>query len=248
MSAALASASARPSGGVASRSPNPRAPGRQTLPSSKTPCFETRKTRRTSNAPPSALPPTSVPKLKQQLARSRVTPPADEAETRAGATGSNTGSTGSTVSSKKLSRWKTIARLMESEGASELYGASRINTYATSERYDLSTLASTLRSRAEMWHAPEALDDETVSTRLRNPRSTSSDGGGSTDRGADDVKMAFFFEYGIVVFWGLTAEEERFATRDLLESCEIDPFAADDVEVDAMFFAHADPEDPTFIR
>ena len=218
------------------------------MPSSKTPCFETRKTRRTSNAPPSALPPTSVPKLKQQLARSRVTPPADEAETRAGATGSNTGSTGSTVSSKKLSRWKTIARLMESEGASELYGASRINTYATSERYDLSTLASTLRSRAEMWHAPEALDDETVSTRLRNPRSTSSDGGGSTDRGADDVKMAFFFEYGIVVFWGLTAEEERFATRDLLESCEIDPFAADDVEVDAMFFAHADPEDPTFIR
>ena len=94
MSAALASASARPSGGVASRSPNPRAPGRQTLPSSKTPCFETRKTRRTSNAPPRRLPPTSVPKLKQQLARSRVTPPADEAETRAGATGSNTGSTG----------------------------------------------------------------------------------------------------------------------------------------------------------
>ena len=241
MSAALASASARPSGGVASRSPNPRAPGRQTLPSSKTPCFETRKTRRTSNAPPSALPPTSVPKLKQQLARSRVTPPADEAETRAGATGSNTGSTGSTVSSKKLSRWKTIARLMESEGASELYGASRINTYATSERYDLSTLASTLRSRAEMWHAPEALDDETVSTRLRNPRSTSSDGGGSTDRGADDVKMAFFFEYGIVGS-GFDRGRGGFATRDLLESCKIDPFAADDVEVDAMFFAHADPE------
>ena len=245
MSAALASASARPSGGVASRSPNPRAPGRQPFPSSKTPCFEIRQTRRTSNAPPNALPPTSVPKLKQQLARSRVTPPADEAETRAGATGSNTGSTGSTVSSKKLSRWKTIARLMESEGASELYGASRINTYATSERYDLSTLASTLRSRADVWHEPEALDDETVSTRLR-PSSTSSDG--STDHGADDVKMAFFFEYGIVVFWGLTAEEERFATRDLLEACEIDPFAADDVEVDAMFFAHADPEDPTFIR
>ena len=252
MSAALASASARPSGGVASRSPNPRAPGRQTLPSSKTPCFETRKTRRTSNAPPSALPPTSVPKLKQQLARSRVTPPADEADASAGATGSNTSgpspSAGSTVSSKKLSRWKNIARLMESEGASELYGASRINTYATSERYDLSTLASTLRSRAEMWHAPEALDDEPAPPRLRNPRSTSSDGGGSTDRGADDVKMAFFFEYGIVVFWGLTAEEERFATRDLLESCEIDPFAADDVEVDAMFFAHADPEDPNFSR
>ena len=249
MSAALASASARPSGGVASRSPNPRAPGRQPLPSSKTPCFETRKTRRTSIAPPNALPPTSVPKLKQQLARSRVTPPADEAETRAGATGSNTSgpspSAGSTVSSKKLNRWKTIARLMESEGASELYGASRINTYATSERYDLSTLASTLRSRADVWHEPEALDDETVSTRLR-PCSTSSDG--SAEDAADDVKMAFFFEYGIVVFWGLTAEEERFATRDLLEACEIDPFAADDVEVDAMFFAHADPEDPTFNR
>jgi len=249
MSAALASASARPSGGVASRSPNPRAPGRQPFPSSKTPCFEIRKTRRTSNAPPNALPPTSVPKLKQQLARSRVTPPADEADASAGATGSNTSgpspSAGSTVSSKKLSRWKNIARLMESEGASELYGASRINTYATSERYDLSTLASTLRSRADVWHEPEALDDETVSTRLR-PSSTSSDG--STDRGADDVKMAFFFEYGIVVFWGLTAEEERFATRDLLEACEIDPFAADDVEVDAMFFAHADPEDPNFSR
>ena len=251
MSAALASASARPSGGVASRSPNPRAPGRQPFPSSKTPCFEIRQTRRTSNAPPNALPPTSVPKLKQQLARSRITPPVDGAEPGDGATGSSRsgaksgGRQGGTVSSKRLSRLEKIARLMESEGSFELYGASRINTYATSERYDLSTLASTLRSRAEMWHAPEALDDETVSTRLR-PSSTSSDG--STDHGADDVKMAFFFEYGIVVFWGLTAEEERFATRDLLEACEIDPFAADDVEVDAMFFAHADPEDPTFIR
>jgi uncharacterized Rmd1/YagE family protein len=59
-----------------------------------------------------------------------------------------------------------------------------------------------------------------------------------------DTKIAFFFEYGIVVFWGLTPEEERKATRDLLEACEIDPYSADDVEVDTMFFAHADPEDP----
>ena len=171
MSAALATASARPSGGAPSRFPNPRAPGRQPFPSSsKTPCFEIRKTRRTSNAPPNALPPTSVPKLKQQLARSRVTPPADEADASAGATGSNTSgpspSAGSTVSSKKLSRWKNIARLMESEGSFELYGASRINTYATSERYDLSVLTSTLRSMRGVWTEPEALDDETISTRL----------------------------------------------------------------------------------
>ena len=99
-----------------------------------------------------------------------------------------------------------------------------------------------------MWHAPEALDDETVSTRLRNPPLDELGRrrlDGSRRRRRED---GVFFEYGIVVFWGLTAEEERFATRDLLESCEIDPFAADDVEVDAMFFAHADPEDPTFIR
>ena len=259
MSAALASASARPSGGVASRSPNPRAPGRQPFPSSsKTPCFEIRKTRRTSNAPPNALPPTSVPKLKQQLARSRVTPPADEADASAGATGSNTSgpspSAGSTVSSKKLSRWKNIARLMESEGASELYGASRINTYATSERYDLSVLTSTLRSMRGVWTEPEALDDETISTRLcardksaaearqdeKNPAILD----GLACRTTVDTKIAFFFEYGIVVFWGLTPEEERKATRDLLEACEIDPYPADDVEVDTMFFAHADPEDP----
>jgi uncharacterized Rmd1/YagE family protein len=148
-----------------------------------------------------------------------------------------------------------IARLMESEGSFELYGASRINTYATSERYDLSKLTSTLRSMRGVWTEPEALDDETISTRLCASDKSASESlredemnpaivDGLACRTTVDTKIAFFFEYGIVVFWGLTPEEERKATRDLLEACEIDPYSADDVEVDTMFFAHADPEDP----
>lgn len=263
MSAALATASARPSGGAPSRFPNPRAPGRRVAPSSQTPSSRISKTqtRRLTSAAPNALPPTSVPKLKQQLARSRVTPPADGVEPGDGATGSSRSgaksggraltTAGSSVSSKRLSRLENIARLMESEGGFELYGASRINTYATSERYDLSVLASTLRSMRGVWTEPEALDDETISTRLC-ARDASEDAvpktnpspDGLTCRTTVDTKIAFFFEYGIVVFWGLTPEEERKATRDLLEQCEIDPYPADDVEVDTMFFAHADPEDP----
>ena len=184
----------------------------------------------------------------------------DGAELGDGATGSSRsgaksgGRQGATVSSKRLSRLEKIARLMESEGSFELYGASRINTYATSERYDLSVLTSTLRSMRGVWTEPEALDDETISTRLcardksaaearqdeKNPAILD----GLACRTTVDTKIAFFFEYGIVVFWGLTPEEERKATRDLLEACEIDPYPADDVEVDTMFFAHADPEDP----
>jgi uncharacterized Rmd1/YagE family protein len=262
MSAALATASARPSGGAPSRFPNPRAPGGRVAPSSKTPSsrISKTKTRRLTSTPPRALPPTSVPKLKQQLARSRITPPVDGAEPGDGATGSSRsgaksgGRQGATVSSKRLSRLEKIARLMESEGSFELYGASRINTYATSERYDLSVLTSTLRSMRGVWTEPEALDDETISTRLcardksaaearqdeKNPAILD----GLACRTTVDTKIAFFFEYGIVVFWGLTPEEERKATRDLLEACEIDPYPADDVEVDTMFFAHADPEDP----
>jgi uncharacterized Rmd1/YagE family protein len=262
MSAALATASARPSGGAPSRFPNPRAPGGRVAPSSKTPSsrISKTKTRRLTSTPPRALPPTSVPKLKQQLARSRITPPVDGAELGDGATGSSRsgaksgGRQGATVSSKRLSRLEKIARLMESEGSFELYGASRINTYATSERYDLSVLTSTLRSMRGVWTEPEALDDETISTRLcardksaaearqdeKNPAILD----GLACRTTVDTKIAFFFEYGIVVFWGLTPEEERKATRDLLEACEIDPYPADDVEVDTMFFAHADPEDP----
>jgi uncharacterized Rmd1/YagE family protein len=185
----------------------------------------------------------------------------DGAEPGDGATGSSRsgaksgGRQGATVSSKRLSRLEKIARLMESEGSFELYGASRINTYATSERYDLSKLTSTLRSMRGVWTEPEALDDETISTRLCASDKSASESlredemnpaivDGLACRTTVDTKIAFFFEYGIVVFWGLTPEEERKATRDLLEACEIDPYSADDVEVDTMFFAHADPEDP----
>ena len=185
----------------------------------------------------------------------------DGAEPGDGATGSSRsgaksgGRQGATVSSKRLSRLEKIARLMESEGSFELYGASRINTYATSERYDLSVLTSTLRSMRGVWTEPEALDDETISTRLCASDKSAAESlredemnpailDGLACRTTVDTKIAFFFEYGIVVFWGLTPEEERKATRDLLEACEIDPYSADDVEVDTMFFAHADPEDP----
>jgi uncharacterized Rmd1/YagE family protein len=209
-----------------------------------------------------------VPKLKQQLARSRVTearaddaadddpaksPDALRASPGRPRTISGGKAISKTVTSKKVSRWKKIERVMEQEGADELYGASRINAYATSERYDLNVLTARLRSLKGTWTEPEALDDETVSARLLEKSGASLD---DDDRRAEfredgfsccttsDTKIAFFFEYGIVVFWGLTREEEFRATRDLLESCEIEPFGMDEVEVDTMFFAYADPEDP----
>ena len=60
------------------------------------------------------------------------------------------------------------------------------------------------------------------------------------------TKIAFFFEYGVVVFWGLTAAEEQTAMRELMSSCELEALPVNSVEVDSMFFTFSDPSERTY--
>lgn len=53
---------------------------------------------------------------------------------------------------KKQNRWTRVSQLMEEEATADIWGAYRINTYATAERYSLSLLASRIRmSEARGW-------------------------------------------------------------------------------------------------
>lgn len=197
-----------------------------------------------------ALPPNSVPKLKQQLGKGseRSDPRTTDPTTRRSTLSS------SSKSSKKANRWARISRLMDDSNNDEsdvgAMGASRINTYATADGYDLEILKNKLMNSKGVWSDPEQLDDETIISRLCDTGSANEIDEGVSDesslscRTTVDTRIAFFFEYGIVVFWGLSPEEERAATRDLLSTCEMDPFPVDAVEVDTTFFAFADPEDP----
>ena len=46
---------------------------------------------------------------------------------------------------KKANRWQRVSQLMMEEATADLWGAYRINTYATAQRYSLSELASRIR-------------------------------------------------------------------------------------------------------
>lgn len=53
---------------------------------------------------------------------------------------------------KKQNRWTRVSQLMEEDATADIWGACRINTYATAERYSLSVLASRIRmSEARIW-------------------------------------------------------------------------------------------------
>lgn len=86
------------------------------------------------------------------------------------------------------------------------------------------------------------LDRESISSRLLLPATAA--GGG--DSGTAKTKIAFFFEYGIVVFWGLTPKEERTAMRELVSTCELDPLPVTSIEVDSFFFTFSDPSEMTY--
>lgn len=46
---------------------------------------------------------------------------------------------------KKQNRWTRVSQLMMEEATADIWGAYRINTYATAQRYSLSLLASRIR-------------------------------------------------------------------------------------------------------
>jgi uncharacterized Rmd1/YagE family protein len=200
--------------------------------------------RRSPAPPPRALPPSSVEKLTQQWQRSRDTPAADAAsapETPSPPAGAKT-----TVSSKKQNRWLRISRLAADGGPDASRGLSRINTYATAEQYSLSELADRIRLSRGAWSDPEVLDNESLGSRLLSVSYSSSSAADASGAGdPTEQKIAFFFDYGAVVFWGLEPHEEQSAMRELMSSCEIEPLSLSAVELDSMFFAFGEPgEEP----
>ena len=226
-------------GARATRAPRGAPPSRDASAFSRLPILPPR---RSPAPPPRALPPSSVEKLTQQWQRSRDNPAADAAsapETPSPSAGAKT-----TVSSKKQNRWLRIARLAADGGPDASRGLSRINTYATAEQYSLSELADRIRLSRGTWSDPEVLDNESLGSRLLSSSSSSAaDASGAGD--PTEQKIAFFFDYGAVVFWGLEPHEEQSAMRELMSSCEIEPLSLSAVELDSMFFAFGEPgEEP----
>ena len=226
-------------GARATRAPRGAPPSRDASAFSRLPILPPR---RSPAPPPRALPPSSVEKLMQQWQRSRDNPAADAAsapETPSPSAGAKT-----TVSSKKQNRWLRISRLAADGGPDASRGLSRINTYATAEQYSLSELADRIRLSRGTWSDPEVLDNESLGSRLLSSSSSSAaDASGAGD--PTEQKIAFFFDYGAVVFWGLEPHEEQSAMRELMSSCEIEPLSLSAVELDSMFFAFGEPgEEP----
>jgi uncharacterized Rmd1/YagE family protein len=42
----------------------------------------------------------------------------------------------------------------------------------------------------------------------------------------------FLFDYGTVVFWGITAAEEQALVHNVINPCKQEPLALDEVEID----------------
>lgn len=54
----------------------------------------------------------------------------------------------------------------------------------------------------------------------------------------------FYFDYGVVVVWGLSPEEERALVKGLVGPALADPLDASEVEIDGFFFHYTMSEKP----
>jgi len=67
------------------------------------------------------------------------------------------GTVGTISSNRKMqNRWERVSQLMREEATRDMWGAFRINTYATAGRYSLAELAVRIRLSRGTWTEPEA--------------------------------------------------------------------------------------------
>lgn len=106
----------------------------------------------------------------------------------------------------------------------------RITLYCTTESFDRKKLDEALRSaysNCTVLSYPDAFYLEYVPA--------------SNDQTGGDV---FFLDYGVIVCWGLTKQQETSIARTVGKQCQIQPLPAEDYEVDEFQFNYSALEKP----
>ncbi|CAG9460467.1 unnamed protein product [Pedinophyceae sp. YPF-701] len=106
----------------------------------------------------------------------------------------------------------------------------RVMVYCTAEEFDMKELQKRHR---EIYNASTL----TVYPELLH-------GGLSAERVGGAVADVFYFDYGVVVFWGLVHEEEMEILDRVVRPNSIDPLLSKDIEVDEFEYVYSVTERP----
>ncbi|KAG2443418.1 hypothetical protein HXX76_001776 [Chlamydomonas incerta] len=103
-------------------------------------------------------------------------------------------------------------------------GRARITVYCIAEALDRVKLESLIRIKHPAWETHSYQD--VVHARLPGPAANSTTSGGAPPDDMGGVGSdVFFFEYGVVAFWGLQQQQETSILRTLAVSAERSPLA-----------------------
>lgn len=114
---------------------------------------------------------------------------------------------------------------------------------------------SGVRGRITTYCVAESIDRKALELHLRERDSTSplhsfpdviygryeAVGANGSDATLGDV---FYFDYGVIVIWNLSPEDERAVVRGLVAPALVDPLPVDEVEVDEFSFHYTASEKP----
>ncbi|RKP37026.1 Sad1-interacting factor 2 [Dimargaris cristalligena] len=128
----------------------------------------------------------------------------------------------------------------------------RVTAYSTATSYDLKAVFRYLQSRKESRQAAPKLMDECLYSPFAFER-RSIPARNDTDNQSDYFDLikdhltseVFVFDYGVIVFWAMTPEEEKQTLREL-RRFEIEPLEAGDVEIEE-FNLYYNPNFPPMI-
>lgn len=136
---------------------------------------------------------------------------------------------GSTPASDQAVQVPTIFEdLMPADGAAGRRG--RITLYCVGESIDRKALELRLRERGGSYLLQQYPDV------LYGQVETAQDGGVDT--------AVFYFDYGVIAFWGLIEKQERDVIRNIVTPCLIDPLPQREIEVDEFTFHYTVSEKP----
>jgi uncharacterized Rmd1/YagE family protein len=124
----------------------------------------------------------------------------------------------------------------------DIEGAEPVNREREEAAFDGLADGAGARGRITTYCVAEALDRRALELRLRErdpaaqlnafPDCIHARHDATAPGGARILGDVFYFEYGVVVAWGLPAEEERAVVRALAGPAAVDPLPPGDIEVD----------------
>jgi len=123
----------------------------------------------------------------------------------------------------------------------------------TDEHGDLTVQAwsGAAQGRITIYSTAETLDRELLATKLltRGPNYLLQEHpdvlyGRYTEPGGVPLGDIFYFDYGCVVFWGLTQEQEQDILRTMVVPCEVNPLPVSELEIDEFNFRYTSTEKP----